>query len=316
MAGAALHQIPRGSTELSKLIRDFFVTPQGSVFVARDLSGVEAVLTGFFANAPRIIRIAKLDVHSWFTGWAVYELQKEEGLSYQDLPQESWSDEDLRLCLASIKKRFKPRREVNKKITHGANYMETAAMAQIILLNELGVLWPIKEISKVMELYHTLFHEIRRWHQTLVSEVGGVPPKCPPQRWGFEARNTWIRGPFGLINRFYDVAKWEKVPGGWDWSFGDGAKRLASLLPQSTARFILTSAVQRIWESEPEVRKTLRLLVHDEVICEARVEQAELVDAVLKREMERPVPELVLPDGTLLSIGSSGKAGPVWGSMV
>lgn len=315
MSGAALHQIPRGSTELGKLVRGFFEAPEGKVFWARDFSGIEGVLTGFFANAPRIIRIFKLDGHSWFTANQIYELEKNLGLTYQDLPQESWSDADLRICLSSIKSRFKQKRETNKKVTHGANYMETAKMAQVILLNELGVLWPVKDIARIMEFYHDLFPEIRRWHSTLASAVGGAPPKCEHQLWGCEAKPTWIRGPFGLVSRFYNVVKWEKLPTGWDWDYDDGAKRLASLLPQSTARFIITRAAQRIWEQYPDVGKTFRLFIHDEIFGECLESELERCLQVSQIEQERPIPELVLPDGSLLSIGSEAKSGKVWGGM-
>lgn len=313
-AAPNMTNIPRGSSDLQKLVRGFFVTPEGFEFVARDFSGIEGVLTGFFANAPRIIRLFKLDGHSYFTAYAEYELNKT--LTYADLPQESWPDDQLKGRLAEIKKQFKPVRETNKKVTHGANYMETAAMAQVILLNELGVLYPIKEIAKIMEFYHELFPEIRRWHSTLVSEVGGAKAKVPPQRWGFEARNCFVRNPFGLPHRYYDVVKWEKGPGGWDWSFGDDAKRLASFLPQSTARFILTRAAQRMAQRDPKLAKTFRLFVHDELLAECRLGgEGDRFLQLSQEEMERPVDELVMPDGTLLAIGTEAKRGRVWGEM-
>lgn len=314
----AMQNIPRGSTELGKLIRGFFVTAEGYIFWARDFSGIEGVLVGFFANAPRIIRIFQLDGHSYFTAYAIYELEK--GLiSYQDLPQEAWSDADLKLCLKAIKKRFGERRNVNKKITHGANYVETAKMAQFILLNELGVLWPVKEISKVMEFYHSLFPEVRRWHQTVIAEVGGVAVKGQAQRWGFTSRNCQITNPFGFTVRYYDVLKWEKTPGGWDWSMGEDAKKLISFLPQSSARFILTRAAQRIWDNAEtrDVADTFRLFIHDELLGECRntPEQLDRCLQVSREEFERPIPELAMPDGSFLSLGSEPKVGRIWGEM-
>jgi DNA polymerase I-like protein with 3'-5' exonuclease and polymerase domains len=311
-AAPNMTNIPRGGTELQDLVRGFFEAPPGYEFCATDYAGVEAILTGFYANAPRIMRIFRLDGHSFFTAHVLHVLDKT--LPAADLPQESWSDADLLAYFKVFKPKNKARRETNKKITHGANYMETAAMAQVILLNEMGVLWPIKEIAKIMDFYHELFPEIRRWHHSLMAKVGGVPLKQPEQLWGCEARNTYIRTPFNVVHRYYDVVKWEKTPGGWDWSAGDDAKRLASLLPQSTARFCLTRAAQRIWHNpeQQDVAKTFRLFIHDELLCEARTEQVDRVLAVVKEEMERPIPELVLPDGSMLKLGTESKRGQVW----
>lgn len=317
-AGPNMQNIPRGSTILGKLIRKMFRAGAGHIFWARDFSGIEAVLVGFFANAPRIIRIFKLDGHSFFTAYAIYELEKDHGgLTYADLPQEKWSDADLQLCLKGIKSRFKEQRNHNKKITHGANYMETAAMAQIILLNEMGVLYPVKDISRVMEFYHELFPEIRRWHRTVVAQVAGAPLDIQPQAWGFKARNCVITSPFGFPNRYYDTIRWEKGPTGWEWTFADEAKSLISFLPQHTARIILTRSVQRMDNdgATEDVARTFRLLIHDEVLGECKTAEVERCLQVSQDFMEQPVPELVLPDGTLLSLGTEAKVGPVWGDM-
>lgn len=313
MAAPSLHQIPRGSTDLQKLVRSFFVAPDPFIFLARDFAGIEAVLVGFFARAMRYIRLAKIDVHSFFTAHTLYELEKK--ITFADLPQEKWSDEELRAWSKAFKKQWKEHRETNKKLTHGRNYKETAAMAQIILLNELGVLLPVKDINKVMMFYDELFPEIPRWHLTLASEVGGAPPKCEHQGWGYKARNCYIQNPFDFANRYYDVVKWTKTPKGWEWEFGEDVKALVAFLPQSTARFIKTEAAQRIWNKRPDLAAKFRLFIHDEILCEVEPELAEELDAVLKEEMERPVPELVLPDGTLLNIESEGKRGKVWKEM-
>lgn len=324
MAAPNMTNIPRGGTELQDLVRGFIVAPEGYEFCATDYAGVEAILTGFFANAERIMRIFRLDGHSFFTAHVLHVL--DQTLPFADLPQESWSDADLKAYFKVFKPKNKARRETNKKITHGANYMETAAMAQVILLNEMGVLWPVKDVAKIMDFYHELFPEIRRWHSTLASKVGGAAPKVPEQLWGCEARNTYIRTPFNVIHRYYDVVKWEKTPQGWDWTYGDDAKRLASMLPQSTARFCLTRAIQRIWwndgimangrrEDTRDVAEAGRLFIHDECLSECRIDQVERVTTIVEEEMSRPIPELVLPDGTMLRLGTESKRGPVWGKM-
>jgi hypothetical protein len=317
-AAPNMQNIPRGATRLGKLIRKMFVAPEGYTFWARDFAGIEAILVGFLANAPRMIRIFQLDGHSYFTAYAVYELEKDHaGLTYADLPQEGWSDADLLLCLKAIKKRFGPQRNYNKRITHGAHYRETAKMAQIILLDELGVLIPVKDIERVMEFYHALFPEVRRWHNTLIAEVGGVKARCEPQRWGYQTRHCLVTHPFGFSNRYYDTIKWKKSPMGWEWEMGEDANKLVAFMPQSMARFILTRAAQRIFDtpSYADVADTFRLFIHDEILGECRHDQVERCLEVSQIEMERPIPELVLPDGTLLALKTEPKVGTVWGDM-
>lgn len=315
-----LQNIPRGSTDLQKLVRGFFVAPRGSYFWKVDYSGVEGVLTGFFANAPRVIRLFKLDGHSFVTAHVLHLVDKT--LPYVDLPQESWSDDDLRAYLKGIKKHYKERRETNKKITHGANYKETARMAQIILLNESGKLVPLKDISKVIAAYYEILPEIPRWHASMEQKVGGVEEKdwhCTPlQLWGCEARHTTIRTPFSVMHRYYDVVKWKKGPLGWEWESGEDAKRLAALLPQSTARFCLTRSAQRIWK-QPEhqdVSQTFRLFIHDELFGESPShEHAQHCTQIAATEMSRAIPELQMPDGDMLQLGTEAKIGAVWSEM-
>jgi hypothetical protein len=314
-----LQNIPRGSTDLQKLVRGFFVAPAGFEFWKVDFSGIEGILTGFFANAPRVMRIFRLDGHSFVTAHILHLIDKV--IPFTDLPQESWSDEDLRAYLKGIKKTYGARRETTKKITHGANYKETARMAQVILLNELGKLYPVKDIAKVIDAYYELLPEIPRWHLSLEQLVGGVETALwkvdPPQLWGAEARHTTIRTPFNVVHRYYDAVKWKRTPLGWDWESGDDAKRLASLLPQSTARFCLTRAAQRIWNDpdKQDVAKTFRLFIHDEIFGSAPTALVERCMQVVSEEMSKPIPELALPAGELLALGTEAKRGPNWATM-
>lgn len=312
MAAPNLTNIPRGGTELQDLVRSWFETP--GQFWARDYAGIEAILVGYFANAPRVMRIFRLDGHSYFTAYAEYELNK--SIPFADLPREEWSDADLKASLNAIKKKFKKERTHNKQITHGANYLETAPMAQIILLNNTGILMEVKAINRVMDFYRELFPEIPRWHQTLAAEVGGAPLRGLHQGWGYETRQCFVRGPFKQSHRYYDTVKWERTPKGWEWSLGEDAKRLVAFLPQSTARFLLTRAAQRIWDRDSEVGRSMRLFIHDEILGET-LDEALLARAlhISREEMERPIPELVLPDGSLIQLGTEAKVGPVWGSM-
>jgi DNA polymerase I-like protein with 3'-5' exonuclease and polymerase domains len=70
------------------------------------------------------------------------------------------------------------------------------------------------------------------------------------------------------------------------------------------------------WE---EAGQFLRLLVHDELFCEAPLDEQEKIDRVLQEEMEKPIPELALPStwgmGEALVILTEAKTGHPWGQM-
>ena len=109
---------PKDQDALANLIRNMIVAPKGWVLGARDFSGIEAVLVGYEAKDKDYIRLAWRDVHSFYTAWALYELEKK--LSYNDLPQLSWDDDKLFSRLADIKQEFKKERNnLFKHLVHG-----------------------------------------------------------------------------------------------------------------------------------------------------------------------------------------------------
>lgn len=274
------------------------------MFTARDYSGIEAVLVGYFALSARYIRLAKLDVHSFYTAYALYELDRR--ISANDLPETSWDDERLRTRLGEIKAEFKTERnELYKHLVHGNNFMQGAKGTQEKIFQETGIEHPIARIKKVMDVYFGLFPEIRTWHTNVMAQAD---------------KDGYLRNPFGYTLRFHRVYKWEKIGGEWQHEPGDEANEAIAFLPQSTAAGIITEAMLRLYYDRfEEAGQYLRLLVHDELFNEVPIEIRELVDSALKEEMERPVHELPLPAsygmGSYLSIDTEPKWGYRWGRM-
>src|SRR4051812_18124778 len=61
-----LQNIPRGTdSEVEHWVKEIFVAPPRKVFWARDYSGIEAVLVGYFSGCARYTRLAKLGVHAF-----------------------------------------------------------------------------------------------------------------------------------------------------------------------------------------------------------------------------------------------------------
>lgn len=310
-----MQNIPRGADDYSKLVKNMFVAGEGRVFIARDYSGIESILVGYFAGARQYTRISMIDIHTFTSLWTLYELEKK--IKFEDVPQMDWSDADLRGHLREWKPKIKTTRQGVKHMGHAGNYGAKAKKVQEVLFDELGVMVPTKDIKKFLDFYYQLFPEIPAWHRNLARQVDGA--HAEHDLMGLSTGAGYVRNPYGYLHRFYEVIRWKKIHGKWEWELGDSAKALIAFGPQSTAAGIMKEAAIRFDENHPELAQGLRLFVHDEILGEWMRRYTDEVLAKLKLEMEKPNPELPLDPawdmGTHLAIPSEGKVGDVWGEM-
>lgn len=311
-----LQNIPRGGKGAEAWVKDIFIAPAGSIFWERDFSGIEARLVGWFSGSAKYTYITGIDVHSFYTAYALNALDGR--VSANDLPDIEWPEGRLRTRLADIKKEFKSdRNDLYKHLVHGANYLQTPNGAQKHIFKETGIGYDIKIIRKVMGVYFELFPEISKWHRDLCERVDGT------RRDEDEAKDhlgvCYARNPFGYVHHFYNVLDWNKVNGKWYSTFGEDAKRLVSFLPQSTAAAIIKQAAKRIFYEYPWVGETLRLLIHDSILGETVEGDLEKCLEVSQQVMETPIRELPLDPswnmGEFLVIGTEAKVGKSWGEM-
>lgn len=318
-----LQQIPRGGKgdDEANWVKEMFVAPQGKVFWERDFSGIEAVLVGYFAGARNYVRLAKLDVHSFYTAYALNALDGRVGAT--DLPDLAWDDSRLAARLAEIKKEFNhDRNSLYKHLVHGANYLQSPRGARDHIFKNTSVAFDLKLVTKVMGVYFELFPEIRTWHKDLCNRVDGTKRR---EAGDGDVIDPWslgvcyARNPFGYVHRFYNVLDWEKIGTEWVSSFGEDAKRLVSFLPQSTAAAIIKQAAKRIFYDHFAVGQTLRLLIHDSVLGECREDELDDCLRVSGDVMSAPIRELPIdPDwnmGEFLTINTEAKVGTSWGKM-
>lgn len=322
--GPNLQNIPRSSNAWKRLPKQMFVAALGSTFWARDYSGIEAKLVGVAANSKDYTRISGIDVHSYFTA---YKLSQLDGLfPASDLPSLSWSDRDLADYLKGIKKAHKADRQALKHVGHLANYMGGAFKVQEVLLKELGVVYPIAQIRRLMDLYFAIFPDIPAWHKSLCLQVDGMRKQRDADT-GIAGVCT-LTNPYGFPMRFHHVLDWTRIDYTeadgqaavkWAWDYGRDAKALVAAWPQSTASFIYAEAAMALDVEYPEVGETLRLLIHDELLGECRREQLDECLSVSRTVMERPIPQIPLPPawgmGPHLVVATEGKVGECWGEM-
>lgn len=302
-----LQNLPRPSKDKSdpaNLIRNLFVASPGHVLVARDFSGIEAVLVGYEAKAPNYIRLAKHDVHSFYTAYALHELDGR--ISANDLPSLDWPDDKLFSRLAEIKKEFgSDRNSLYKHLVHAINFGQGAKGAQEKIYKETDVMFDVKLIQRVMDLYKELFPEIPRWHNEIRAQAD---------------RDGYVRNAFGYVHRFNRVYSYKKEFGVWKRIPGDDAEAVLAFKPQSNAAGIIKEASMRLYfDRFEEVGKYLRLLIHDEIFCEVPEAHVEQVDRILAEEMERPVRVMPMPAswkmGDFMTVNTEAKMGVRWGEM-
>lgn len=304
-----LQNIPRGSDELEKYVKDIFVCPQGYVFWERDFSAIEAVLVGYFAGDPSYIRFAKLGVHDFL---ASHMLGRPADLS--------WSDGDLKGYFKEIKSNNKLIRDNAKRVVHGSNYMMSPRRMHELFPESFRT---TKDASNLQGLYFELFPAIRKWHRELCNRVDGAKRRAndgsdlPIDPWTLGV--CYARNPFGYVHHFYNVLDWERVGDEWVSSFGEDAKRLVSFLPQSTAAAVIKKAAREIFNNYPWVGETLRLLIHDSILGEVVEGDVSECLEISRQVMEAPINELPLDPtwnmGTHLTIQTEAKTGRSWGAM-
>ncbi len=305
-----LQNLPRPNskdpTDLANLIRNLIIASPGNILYARDFSGIEAVLVGYFALDPAYIRLAKRDVHTFYTVYAIHELEGNKRISASDLPQLDWPDNKLFPVLEELKNRFKAdRNNLYKHLVHAANFMQGAKGAAEKIFSETGVEYPTSTVAKVMDVYYNLFPSIKRWHKNVLEEA---------------EKDGYLRNPFGYVHRFNRVYDYKNEYGTWTKVPGADANKAIAFKAQSTAVGIITEALLRLYYDRFEgAGEYLRLQIHDELFLDVPKDQIAKVDAIVQEEMERPVPELKLPAswgmGDCLNILTEAKAGYQWGTM-
>lgn len=300
MVNPSLQVLPRGDdSEVQRWVKQMFVAPEGFIFTARDFKGIEAVLVGREAGDREYIRLARIDVHSYYTAFVLNRLGI---LPTSDLPDLKWSDKDLIGYLSAFKKRFGNERNQGKVCIHAGNYHIGAKELQSHYPKWFKI---VKDAAIALALYYDVFPLIPKWHERICLQVD---------------KTSIIYNSFGHAHRFHDVLKWEKHGSEWSWDYSNDSKRLIAFGPQSDASLIGKRALKRCYYNYPDsMARWLRLFNHDEIFTETPIKRADEADSILEFEMGQPIPELTMDPtwgfGTALAIDTEGKRGPDWYNM-
>lgn len=158
--------------------------------------------------------------------------------------------------------------------------------------------------KRIQDIYLDIFPALAQWQKDIQLQAD---------------KDGFLRNPYQYVHRFSKVFNYTKECGVWVRKQGEDSNKVLAFLPQSTAAAILKDAMLRLFARFNEAGQFLRLQIHDSLLAEIPTDQVESVMAVMKEEMERPIPELRLPKsfnlGDFLVIGTDAKVGQRWGSL-
>lgn len=287
---------------LERQFRQAVVAREGCTLVGADFSGIEAVLTGWYAGDPDYMRLATMGIHSYLTSFKVGEPA--------DL---SWPDEKLREHLKQIKDRYHDSDVyfALKRTVHLTNYGGSPAMMNLAAPSA----FPTIAVAEDMQnFYLKLCPKLAQWHADLRRRA---------------AKENFLGGldhPYRFKHWFWDVTKWDLRTASWvkgsDWN------RVIAFYPQSTAAGILFDTILDLTQEGspnyignlgPGGKTPLRALIHDEILAEVENEHLQEYIDKLHRSMTVSRFDGFTPPGVSVAlplvIGADVKVGPNWGEM-
>ena len=300
-----LQNLPRADEagSIYNYVRGMYVAAPGKVLLARDFSGIEALIVAYLARDKDMLRLCRLGIHDFVASHAIGQ------------------PADLSLSDADLKAYFKHYKGENRswKVAGAAEplpyeVIRTACKRAVYLSLYLGTpprmvqaepeIFPNKKTAKwYQDLFFALFGSVRTWQWNVCEEA---------ERFGFVTAPSGFRGwcwePFRYTR---------KGPGQWERSFGEQAKDIVSLIPQHMAMVYGAVAIGKLFQ-DGIVRDAMRLMIHDEIMTEVNEADVDVVDRKLKEAMEAPLgcmplAPLGLPGA--LHVGTEAKMGLIWAHM-
>lgn len=263
-----------------------------------DYKAFHVLTTGFEANAPRYMRMARLDMHSFFAATQLLRLYRADEL-------ERDSDANLKRLYKELRK--DPRLFNGKTFDQIRDTKAKPTGLGIGFGMQPGTLYRNNEESfededdakRTWRDYMALWPEIERWQREVVEEAD---------------RNGYLLSRHGGIRWFHCV--YHKAPlrpgqrvrpgtmaretshGTWILTPGDDHESAIAYRPANDAFGMIRGAYLRIEERGWGERMHASIPLHDAMIAFPRWDDREEAGRVMKEEMEKPSEILRLPDGS------------------
>lgn len=289
-------------------IRQAFVPAPGRELIALDFSGIEPLLVSYFARDAAYMRACKLGSHNWFTAFVVG----------QPIDILTASNEDVlahfsRLAAGgpyTVNGVALPWKEIRDgcKTTHMASLYGGGA-GEITRANP-TLFRSTKDAAYLQDAFFALAPSVKQWHWDTAEAA---------------ERDGYLTTPAGLRLHYFGLFdhRYSQSQGKWVKSLSREAKKAIAAMPQHTGMMYLATAAVTLAEERPDLAEFMRLLIHDEILSEPPVAQAEAFLTTLVEIMERPHPLMPLWPEAVALIGESCLSVSVeskrstdsWGSM-
>jgi len=312
--------------ELGKFVRTMIVPKPRHRIIEADFKAFHVLTTGFEANDPDYMRMARLDMHSFVAATRLLNLAKHEDLI-------RLSDKELLGALNAFKSDKTPRYHGPGGKLVSFKFIRDKQAKPAILGYGFGMQPP------------RLYHENQEYissREEAYRIMGGLDVAFPITcAWRknivqfAERQGGYLLAQYGGIRRFNcctdkfpvdedyrprpgDTIKIGRDGNRWCFSPGDDAEAIIAYRPAHNAFGMIKETMLRL-EAQGLLEKfQLILPVHDALIFHCPDEYVDECLHTVKLEMERPSEVLILPDGTglwceaELSISKPGKS---WADM-
>lgn len=326
------------SQNLAAGFRECIVASPGCWLLEVDFAGIEGIETGWLSGDPDYIRLAYLGVHAYL---ASHLIGQPASLS--------WSDADLSMYFAEIKKSHPFPYDKAKRCVHGNNYGLTIHG----MVENFPEVYPdLKAAKVVQDLYYAVAPKLAAFHTRMrdradhLGRLGG-----PAVDDYYQLTQTGEYHPYAYRHWFWGVqslrpmtetdyrkAKYasqkrgESKPRGviilngrpFRVYLGEDSKRVIAFYPQSIAAGRLKEAELELFHPEsPDFigdryygRTPLRAPIHDSLLMEVPGRELDYVVEQSVGNMRRPEYRQPCPPewgiGDYLRVGVSAKVGKDW----
>lgn len=240
---------------IPKKAKGFFPPPEGHLWLNVDLEKAESFFVAYRSADPTLMRMLNQgdDIHSYVAA-SIY------GVPVEDILEEKRNGNESR-------------RQLGKKSGHGANYSMAATTFQESCLKELNHVITKDEAAHILETYHTLFPNIRKWHAWVRNEI---------------YERSRLDNPLGYHRYFYGRKDDNTFREAYAWE-------PQSAIPMVTNHMLLGALRQR---DKGVVDFNIHLQCHDSLLFSVRPRYLETLITYCK-DVQQWHPPLDLPGGRL-----------------
>lgn len=261
--------------------------PEEKWIVEFDYHGFHVQTLAFNAEDADMLRLAKMDIHSFVTA---HFLRLGNASRLIALP-----DDELREYLARIKKEHKHIR--NAQVKHALLGYNNGMGAHKLYLQYKEFFNNEREAKQVMKLLDSLFPKAKRYRDEICQKAHD---------------QGYLISRHGYIRYFWEVFKWKAGKG---WGHGDDHEAALCYFTQNDAHGELRDRLRIIHEKGLAEKYNMINTIHDSIMFEWPRKLLDEV-GVIKDIMEMPSKVLVnsiCPNGLSVEVDVSG--GPDWAHM-